>query len=60
MGNFIIQNGIIVNEGRQFVGSLVVTNGIIAKIITEGTELMLENIVTMIYMMPRDAIFFLA
>ena len=36
MGNFIIQNGIIVNEGRQFVGSLVVTNGIIAEIITEG------------------------
>ena len=33
MGNFIIKNGNIVNEGRQYVGSLVVTDGIIDKII---------------------------
>ena len=33
MENFIIKNGNIVNEGRQYVGSLVVTDGIIDKII---------------------------
>ena len=32
MRNFIIQNGNIVNEGRQIVGSLVVTDGIIDEI----------------------------
>lgn len=35
--NYIISNGKIINEGRQFVGSLVVTNDIIEEII-EGTE----------------------
>ena len=43
MGNFIIQNGNIVNEGRQFVGSLVVTNGIIDKIITDDNGLDAEK-----------------
>ena len=31
--NYVIQNGIIVNEGRQFVGSLVVTDDIISDIV---------------------------
>ena len=43
MGNFIIQNGNIVNEGRQFVGSLVVTNGFIDKVITDGNSLEAEK-----------------
>lgn len=36
MRNFIIYNGIIVNEGRQAVGSLVITDGRIAEVITEA------------------------
>ena len=39
MSNFIIKNGNIVNEGRQFVGSLVVTDGIIEKITTNDNEI---------------------
>ncbi len=36
MRNFIIYNGTIVNEGRQAVGSLVITDGRIAEVITEA------------------------
>lgn len=36
MRNFIIYNGTIVNEGRQTVGSLVITDGRIAEVITEA------------------------
>ena len=39
MSNFIIKNGNIVNEGRHFVGSLVVTDGIIEKITANNCEL---------------------
>lgn len=39
MSNFIIKNGNIVNEGRHFVGSLVVTDGIIEKITANKCEL---------------------
>ena len=39
MSNFIIKNGNIVNEGRQFVGSLVVTDGIIEKITANDSEI---------------------
>lgn len=38
MRNFIIQNGNIVNEGRQIVGSLVVTDGIIDEIDTNNNN----------------------
>lgn len=34
MKSFILHNGNIVNEGRQYVGSLVVTDGIISEITT--------------------------
>lgn len=36
MRNFIIYNGTIVNEGRLAVGSLVITDGRIAEVITEA------------------------
>lgn len=36
MRNFIIYNGTIVNEGRQAVGSLVITDGRIAEVKTEA------------------------
>ena len=39
MSNFIIKNGNIVNEGRQIVGSLVVTDGIIEQIIANNSDL---------------------
>lgn len=38
MRNFIIKNGNIVNEGRQIVGSLVVTDGIIAEVVTNDSN----------------------
>ena len=43
MRKFIIKNGNIVNEGRQIVGSLVVTDGIIDKIITDDNGLDAEK-----------------
>ena len=43
MRKFIIKNGNIVNEGRQIVGSLVVTDGIIDKIITDDKTLDAEK-----------------
>ena len=39
MSNFIIKNGNIVNEGRQIVGSLVVTDGIIEQITANDSDL---------------------
>ena len=39
MSNFIIKNGNIVNEGRQIVGSLVVTDGIIDQITANDSDL---------------------
>lgn len=43
MNNIIISKGIIVNESRQFVGSLVVTDGIISQIIEGANTPQLEG-----------------
>lgn len=43
--NYVIKEATLVNEGRTFVGSVVVRDGLIAKIVPQGTHVDLEHAV---------------